>query len=44
MIIVHYQLRLPTDYDLETIRKFLEQRGVVRDAAPDLRPSLRATP
>jgi hypothetical protein len=36
MIIVHYQLRLPADYDLGAIRKFLKQRGAVWDAAPDL--------
>src|SRR5260370_14358827 len=36
MIIVHYQLRLPADYDLGAIRKFLKQRGTVWDAAPDL--------
>lgn len=36
MIMVHYQLRLPADYDLGPVRKFLEQRGAVWDAAPDL--------
>jgi hypothetical protein len=36
MIIVHYQLRLPADYDLAAIRKFLKQRGAVWDAASDL--------
>lgn len=36
MIMVHYQLRLPADYDLGAVRKFLEQRGAVWDAAPDL--------
>ena len=36
MIIVHYQIRLPADYDLEAIRKFLKQRGAVWDAAFDL--------
>ncbi len=36
MIIVHYQLRLPADYDLGAIRNFLEQRGAVWDAVPEL--------
>jgi hypothetical protein len=36
MIIVHYQCRLPADYDLGAVRKFLKKRGAVWDAAPDL--------
>ncbi len=36
MIIVHYQLRLPADYDLGAIRKFLDERGAVWDTAPEL--------
>jgi hypothetical protein len=36
MILVHYQHRLPADYDLGAIRKFLKGRGAAWDAAPDL--------
>jgi Domain of unknown function (DUF4865) len=36
VIIVHYQLRLPADYDLGAIRQFLEQRGGVWDSVPAL--------
>lgn len=36
MIIAQYQIQLPADYDLGAIRKFLEGRGAVWDAAPDL--------
>ena len=36
MIMVHYQCRLPSDYDVGAIRKFLENRSRVWDAAADL--------
>jgi hypothetical protein len=36
MIIVHYQLRLPADYDLEALRRWLRERGAVWDAVPEL--------
>jgi len=36
MIMIHYQIRLPSDYDVGGIRKFLEQRGAVWDAVPEL--------
>jgi hypothetical protein len=36
MIIVHYGHRLPKDYDLGTLRRWLKERGNVWDAVPEL--------
>ena len=36
MIIVHYAHRLPADYDLAALRRWLKERGAVWDAVPEL--------
>jgi len=36
MIIVHYAHRLPADYDLGALRRWLAERGAVWDAVPEL--------
>ncbi|MBV9985183.1 DUF4865 family protein, partial [Bradyrhizobium sp.] len=36
MIIVHYAHRLPADYDLGALRRWLKERGTVWDAVPAL--------
>jgi hypothetical protein len=36
MIIVHYAHRLPADYDLDTLRGWLRERGAVWDAVGEL--------
>jgi hypothetical protein len=36
MIIVHYAHRLPADHDVAALRRWVEQRGAVWDAVPEL--------
>src|SRR5437763_16631201 len=36
MIVVHYAHRMPADYDLGALRRWLKDRGAVWDAVPEL--------
>jgi len=36
MILVHYSHRMPADYDLGALRRWLKERGAVWDAVPEL--------
>lgn len=36
MLIVHYSTRLPLDHDVAALRRWIAERGVVWDAAPEL--------
>jgi Domain of unknown function (DUF4865) len=36
LIIVHYAHRLPADYDLAALRRWLKERGTAWDGVPDL--------